>query len=805
MYYNVIMDIVRASMRGEKPRKKEKKAMKLLSKRSLAWLTSLLMLVSLFTAVVVLPAEAATVDYVYSGSYVYNWGQREEVATFLSPKAEAWYEKNNVTYEELAALSGSATQSSVPSSALYQELKSLMSSNQNHVTSYSETKNLFRYTDCENSGGKISSFYSGKAIGPTWDGGWNREHTWPNSKGDGDAENDIMMLRPTSTSENSSRGNKAYGESSSYYNPNSESGGQHDLRGDVARIMLYVYCRWGNTSKMWGASGVMESRAVLLKWVEEDPVDTWELGRNDAVECITGTRNVFVDYPELIFIMFGEDVPTDYQSPSGKASEGAYAITASVNNAAYGSVTVSGKKITASPNTGYAVSGYTILSGEASVVRSGNVFTVNATTDVSIRIDFAPRAQVQVGFAQDGQVVDTLTVYSGDAVTLPDHNGAVDEGLSFVGWVETEMADTTAMPTFYAVGSSYTVGKDTVLHAMYSRTEMDGGSLSNVFEPYSGVLTEGDYILVFDGKALTGAVTDKTRLQITEVSLTNGNVIAPADDVVWHIASNGGNWTLKNLATDTYAAGTGYKSSNQATLIATLTDYAKWTVEVKSTGYEFTNVGNDAAGVNPLLRYNPSVDAFACYAKNTNVGGPNKLYKRAGGTTYYFTQVSEPCDHQYEETAGQGASCGEDGSVTYLCRLCGREYTEIIPATGDHAYESAVTDEPTCGQEGVLTYTCTVCGDSYTEAIPATGEHVYEDDYDEECDECGDLREVPDKPAYQQGDINGDGSVNNRDLAALQKYLNEWEVVVVEEMLDVNGDGSVNNRDLAALQKILNA
>ena len=741
--------------------------MKLLSKRSLAWLTSLLMLVSLFTAVAVLPAEAATVDYVYSGSYVYNWGQREEVATFLSPKAEAWYEKNNVTYEELAALSGSATQSSVPSSALYQELKSLMSSNQKHVTSYSETKNLFQYTDCENSGGKISSFYSGKAIGPTWDGGWNREHTWPNSKGDGDAENDIMMLRPTSTSENSSRGNKAYGETSgsSYYNPNSESGGQHDLRGDVARIMLYVYCRWGNTSMMWGASGVMESRAVLLKWVEEDPVDTWELGRNDAVECITGTRNVFVDYPELIFILFGEDVPTDYQSPSGKASEGAYAITASVNDAAYGSVTVSGKKITASPNTGYAVSGYTILSGEATVVRSGNVFTVTATTDVSIRIDFAPRAQVQVGFAQDGQVVDTVTVYSGDAVTLPDHSGAVAEGLSFVGWVETALADTTAIPTFYAVGSSYTVGKDTVLHAMYSRTELDGGSLSNVFEPYSGVLTEGDYILVFDGKALTGVVTDKTRLQITEVSLTNGNVIAPADDVVWHIAPNGGNWTLKNLATDTYAAGTGYKSSNQATLIATLTDYAQWTVEVKSTGYEFTNVGNDAAGVNPLLRYNPSVDAFACYAKNTNVGGPNKLYKRAGGTTYYFTQVSEPCAHEYAP------------SVT----------------------------EPTCGEDGLTTYTCSLCGHSYTEIIPATGEHVYDDDYDATCNHCGEIREVPDKPAYEQGDVNGDGSVNNRDLAALQKHLNEWEIVVVEEMLDVNGDGSVNNRDLAALQKILNA
>lgn len=175
----------------------------------------------------------------------------------------------------------------------------------------------------QDGGGRISSFYSGKQIGPSWDdGGWNREHTWPNSKGlGGKDENDIMMLRPTSTSENSSRGNTAYGKSSGYYDPNSESGGTYDLRGDVARIFLYVYVRWGNTNgngeyATWGRDGVMESVTVLLEWMADDPVDTWELGRNDSVESITGTRNVFVDYPELAFLLFGEDIPEDMTTPS---------------------------------------------------------------------------------------------------------------------------------------------------------------------------------------------------------------------------------------------------------------------------------------------------------------------------------------------------------------------------------------------------------------------------------------------------------------------------------------------------------
>lgn len=59
-------------------------------------------------------------------------------------------------------------------------------------------------------------------------------------------------------------------------------------------------------------------------------------------------------------------------------------------------------------------------------------------------------------------------------------------------------------------------------------------------------------------------------------------------------------------------------------------------------------------------------------------------------------------------------------------------------------------------------------------------------------------------PPVAPGDVNGDGNLNNRDLALLQKYLNEWPVTVNEAGADVNGDGEYNNRDLSALQKILN-
>ncbi len=259
--------------------------------------------------------SAEDVDYQTAGSYIKNWGARGEDCTFLSSYAEDFYTGNN-TFDKLSQQQGGTTQTNAKDSDLYEELQGLMRSKHSHQTSYGETKELYRYTDClRNDSAHISSFYSGRELTGNWDGAatWNREHTWPNSKGlGGNDENDIMMLRPTWVQENSSRGNTAYGKGNGYYYPGD------GLRGDCARIVLYVYVRWGNTGKMWGTSGVMESMNVLLEWMAADPVDTWEMGRNDAVESITGTRNVFVDYPEFAWLLFGRDMPDDLVTPSGE-------------------------------------------------------------------------------------------------------------------------------------------------------------------------------------------------------------------------------------------------------------------------------------------------------------------------------------------------------------------------------------------------------------------------------------------------------------------------------------------------------
>ncbi len=57
--------------------------------------------------------------------------------------------------------------------------------------------------------------------------------------------------------------------------------------------------------------------------------------------------------------------------------------------------------------------------------------------------------------------------------------------------------------------------------------------------------------------------------------------------------------------------------------------------------------------------------------------------------------------------------------------------------------------------------------------------------------------------AYVPGDINSDGTVNNKDVTRLFQYLSDWDVNVNEAALDVNADGAVNNKDLTRLFQYL--
>ena len=92
---------------------------------------------------------------------------------------------------------------------------------------------------------------------------------------------------------------------------------------------------------------------------------------------------------------------------------------------------------------------------------------------------------------------------------------------------------------------------------------------------------------------------------------------------------------------------------------------------------------------------------------------------------------------------GKPATCTENGLTNgKICEVCNvtiEAQTEIT-ALG-HNYGSQVT-APTCTDKGYTTYTCTVCGYSYTDNETDALGHTYDNDFDTDCNVCGEEREV---------------------------------------------------------------
>lgn len=293
-------------------------------------LCCLLVLLCIIVAILPIPVDAQPTTY----STQSNSGTRHEICTSLDGTGAGSYYTGTYTYDSLSQLS---------SSSLLQSLRSLMTSTHKKSTSYNDCKNEADRTDCQNGDSTVVLLYTSYAAKHSaFSGsspGWNREHVWPKSLGGFETSgpgSDLHHIRPSDVTTNSKRGNKLYGNvtngtpvKATITGANNALGGYSsgnyfepldNVKGDVARICLYVYVRYGGSySRCNNIANVFQSIDVLLQWCALDPVDTWEMGRNVVVGSIQGNRNVFIDYPELAWLLFGRAIPSNMVTPSGKA------------------------------------------------------------------------------------------------------------------------------------------------------------------------------------------------------------------------------------------------------------------------------------------------------------------------------------------------------------------------------------------------------------------------------------------------------------------------------------------------------
>ncbi len=190
------------------------------------------------------------------------------------------------------------------------------------LQTYNSAREILADADVDpNDNDKVLTIYDRQSVERVWDATtWHREHVWPNSRlgiprvtgSQRNVGSDLHNLRAIIPSINSSRSNKVFsGETSTdTYYPGD------DDKGDVARILFYMVVMWehlelvdelllndSNTNyTLEGAK--MAFLSYLLRWHFEDPVDGFEVNRNDVIFSHQNNRNPFIDYPHLVELIW---------------------------------------------------------------------------------------------------------------------------------------------------------------------------------------------------------------------------------------------------------------------------------------------------------------------------------------------------------------------------------------------------------------------------------------------------------------------------------------------------------------------
>ncbi len=203
------------------------------------------------------------------------------------------------------------------------------------------------YTTDMRSDGKVWDIYSDNPDGQTpylYDFGsdqcgnyssegdcYNREHSVPKSWFNGATPmyTDLFHIYPTDGWVNNKRGNLPFGEvgNASWTSLNGSKVGSSSVsgysgqvfepidayKGDLARSFLYMtVCYMDKNfsyepSMFEGGSLKPWALQMLVRWCDEDPVSQKEIDRNNAIYAIQHNRNPFIDFPELVHMIYGND------------------------------------------------------------------------------------------------------------------------------------------------------------------------------------------------------------------------------------------------------------------------------------------------------------------------------------------------------------------------------------------------------------------------------------------------------------------------------------------------------------------
>ena len=147
-------------------------------------------------------------------------------------------------------------------------------------------------------------------------GYWNREHVFVKNlanpsltTGSAGSGTDVHNLRAADCQMNSTRNNNYFRDGSGNSFLNSDFYPGDEFKGDVARIIMYMYLRYPTQCEPINIGVGSRSYAddmpnIFLEWNEEDPVSEFETNRNNVIASYQGNRNPFIDNPYLATLIW---------------------------------------------------------------------------------------------------------------------------------------------------------------------------------------------------------------------------------------------------------------------------------------------------------------------------------------------------------------------------------------------------------------------------------------------------------------------------------------------------------------------
>lgn len=213
---------------------------------------------------------------------------------------------------------------------LKNKLSTLITHTHTHMLSYSEIWEVLKKCDEDpKNPGNVLLLYGSETSGKyartrskELNGGaaqyWNREHTFAKSLGTPNLGisgpgADSHHIRPADVELNANRGNLRFDDGQGKKAYRTSRGGWYpgeEWKGDVARMMMYMYVRYGErcAATSVGMNPYTYSKDfpdIFIKWNIEDPVSDFERKRNNVIAGIQGNRNPFIDNPYLATLIWG--------------------------------------------------------------------------------------------------------------------------------------------------------------------------------------------------------------------------------------------------------------------------------------------------------------------------------------------------------------------------------------------------------------------------------------------------------------------------------------------------------------------